>query len=129
MQTSAFRQRSVRLTRFQNLRGIQRLKIILANGESVVPRVMIDRDYSLRLVTVAVLGRKRDTVLDCVGSVGGGKTVVIDIGVSGVVIQPHRTTVVVLVKTTGVVTDRQTVMNQDLMVRVISSHLKAVSVA
>ena len=129
MQTSAFRQRSVRLTRCQNLRGIQRLKIILANGESVVPGVMINCNYILRLVRIAVLGCKTYAVLNGVGAVCRSETVVDIIVISGIVIHPHRAAVVVLVKTTCVVTDRQTVMNQDLMVRTLSTHLKSVSVA
>ena len=90
---------------------------------------MINCNYILRLVRIAVLGCKTYAVLNGVGAVGRSETVVDIIVISGIVIHPHRASVFVLVKTTCVVPNRQTVMNQDLMVRVISPHLKAVPVS
>ena len=66
--------------------------------------------------------------MDGVGAVGGGKTVVIDIGISGVVIQPHGASVIVLIISTCIVAYRQTVMNENLMVGISAPHLKSVSI-
>ena len=89
---------------------------------------MVNRHDGFRFVTVAVLTRKTDAVLNSVGTISGGEAVVIGVSVRGVVIDPHRTAVVVLVKATRVVSDGKTVVNDDLMIRITSAHLKAVSV-
>ena len=70
-----------------------------------------------------------DTVPDRVGAEGGGETVVGVIVVRGIVIEPHRAAVIVLVKASGVVSYRQTMMDQKPMVGMLPSHLEAVAVS
>ena len=96
---------------------------------SAEPTVMVDSYDILCLITVVVLRLVGEAVLDGIRAVFGGETVVGVVGISGVVVQPHRSAVVVLVESAGVIAYRQAVVNKYFMVRKLSAHLKAVSVS
>ena len=90
---------------------------------------MIDGNDILCLIAVVILRLVGEAVLDGIGAVFGGETVVGVVGIGGVVIQPHRSAVVVLVESAGVIAYRQAVVNEYLMIGIATAHLKAVSVS
>ena len=89
---------------------------------------MIDCYDILRSVTVVVLRSETNTVLNSVDAVRGGEAIVIGIGICRVVIKPHRSVIVVLIKTAGVVAYGETMMDKKLMICITATHLKAVTV-
>ena len=90
---------------------------------------MIDGNNRFGFVGVVVLTCQTDAVLDGVRPIGGGETVVIIIEVGGVVIEPHGTVVIVLIEPALVVSYREAMMDEDLMVGITASHLEAVPVS
>ena len=128
-QARSFRQGVVRLAGSQNLGGVQRLKIRGGAGETAVPCVMVVGGVCLRFRLVGVLAAETDVIAHVVDAIGGGEAEIIAVGIACVVIHPHRAAVVVLVKPACVVGYREAVMDEDFMVRIFTSHLKAVAVA
>ena len=89
---------------------------------------MINSDYVFRFITVSVFTGITDAVLNRVGTISGGETIVDIVSICGVVIDPHRASVVVLVKTSCIILDCQAMMHDYFMIGVTASHLKAVAV-
>ena len=119
---------AVAVTRRKNHGGVQREEVLVRHGETV-PAVVVNRHHVLRFVTVFFLTFVGETVLNGIGAVSRSETIVGDIGVRGVVVQPHGAAVIVLVEAAGIIAYRIAVVNKQFMIRILSSHLESVSVA
>ena len=90
---------------------------------------MVNSDNRLRLIAICILACVTDTILNGVGAIRRREPVVDVVGIRRVVIHPHSAAIIVLVKTSCVVSDRQAMVNEYLMVRTLTAHLEAVAVA
>ena len=83
----------------------------------------------LRFGLVGILSAEADVIAHIVGAIGGGETEIIAVLVCGIIVHPHRAAVGVLVKPALPVRYGETVVNEYLVIRVLSPHFEAVSVA